>query len=459
MPEYGYSTAYRGMNGVALPPGALEAMTAPGRNIGRGIEKIGEGVASMIQRYQQTKAERDLASGELEGLIAQYIPQAQALPSGETGGVDLGQFGKIVGEKNVKKFVEGKASTSDMLAMAHSIKTAQAEKDRALNNEVKRLQIDEYKRQQQKDIEAINQGQIATDVARYAMGLPESTTREVQTTSMQQPVVQPSPVVFPAGATTPELPPHLRLLSTQTAKPAEQIAAEMAPRQVTATNTVTEPMGYEAKRKMLADYALKTGAKPEIFAALDNLLAMAGNKRPMQIGVQQLPGNLGSVVTAGDKVEFVKPDVTAQARMVQGFQGVAPTEKEAIDFRQLQSDTAASKDLIDELLALSTTPGATVQPELRAKGKSLSQQLVGKIRTSVLGPGTVTDSEREILESLAANPATIFSLDSKTRASLQTLKSSLDRSVSEKAKSLGLVGQTQTQGGLPRFKLNPATLK
>lgn len=409
---YNYSAPYRGISSV-LPSGALEAMTAPGRNIGRGLEQVGEGIASMIQRYQQTKAERDLASGELEGLISQYIPQAQGLPTGETGGVDLGQFGKIVGENNVKKFVEGKASTADMLAMAHSIKTAQAEKDKALQNEMTNLQIDQLRSNQFDRLKAQENEKKMQQAIRFAVGN------------------QNQPDIGNLG------------------KPGD-------------TTVGVSPVPYEQARMDLAKYMSATNAPPEHFAALDNILAIANKKQPMQVATQQLPGNLGTVVTAGGKTEILKPDPSLQARVIPGFTGVVPTEKEAIDFRQLQSDSSSSKDIIDQLLKLTDTPGATMRPELRAQGKALSQQLVGKLRTAVLGPGTINESERAILESLAANPATIFSMDSKTKASLNTLKGTLDRAVFDRAKSLGLNPadqQAQSQGGLPRVKFNPALVK
>lgn len=404
---YNYSAPYRGI-GQVTPPGIMDAMTAPGRNLGSGLAGIGEGIASMIQRYQQTKAERDLASGELEGLISQYIPQNQNLPSGESGGVDLGSFGRIVGEKNVKKFVEGKASTADMLAMSHSIKTAQAERDKALEREATSLQIDALKRKQFADVEALNQANSTRGAIKFAL--------------------------------TDQNKPDFNNLG-----------------QVGSSSVGVSPVPYEEARTNLAKYLATTNAAPETFSAIDQILSIAGKKQPMQVGVQQLPGNLGSVVTAGGKTEIIKPDASLQARVIPGYQGTVPTEKEAIDFRQLQADTMASKGLIDDLLQLAKTPGASIEPQKRARGQALSQQLVGKLRTAVLGPGTINESERQIIESLAANPATIFSMNSKTEASLNTLKATLDKSIADKAKSLGLTdAQSPQTQGVKRYQMTPA---
>ena len=414
MTNYGYSTPYQGATGGLLPSGSMEALTAPGRNIGRGIEQFGAGVSQMIQRYQQTKAEKELASGELEGLIAQYIPQAKDLPSGETGGVDMGFLGKIVGEKNVKKFVEGKASTADILAMTHSLKTAQSEKDKALAREAQTLQIDQYRRQQMKDIEELNRAQAIPKAINFAL----------------QNQNQPAP---------------------------ENLG------KVGDTTVGVEPIPYEQARQDLARYMAATNAPPESFNALDQILQIAGKRQPVQVGVQQLPGNLGTVVTAGGKTEIVKPDPSVAARVIPGYSGIVPTEKEAIEFRQLQADAADASGLADELLQLSKVPFSTVDPAMRTRGQSLAQQLVGKMRLAVLGPGTINENERKILENLAANPATIFSLDVNTKSALNTLKQTLSKSVESKAKSLGLQGSggssTSGQPQLPRVIFNPALAK
>jgi len=486
MPEYGYSTPYRGMSGGPLPPGALEAMTAPGRNIGRGIEQLGAGVSQMIQRYQQTKAEKELASGEFEGLIAQYIPQAKDLPSGETGGVDMGFLGKIVGEKNVKKFVEGKASTADILAMTHSIKTAQAEKDKALARQLEGLQIDQIKQNLANQQREQASRDAFTKTMAFAGNIPDTVSKEVQTTEMvpqgsQQLRNVVSGYMDKARATVPALnaavmkasqqggwPTELQANAPAMANAAQALTAmpktqalPMAP--VTTTSTVDTPARYEDQRKALADYALSIGAAPETFAALDQMLQLAGKRQPVQVGVQQLPGNLGTVVTAGGKTEIVKPDPSVAARVIPGYSGVVPTEKEAIEFRQLQADAADASGLADELLQLSKVPFSTVDTAMRTRGQSLAQQLVGKMRLAVLGPGPINENERKILENLAANPATIFSLDVNTKSALNTLKQTLSKSIESKAKSLGLQGSggglQSGQPQLPRVIFNPALAK
>lgn len=253
---YNYSAPYRGI-GQVTPTGVMEAMTAPGRNIGSGLAGIGEGIASMIQRYQQTKAERDLASGELEGLISQYIPQNQNLPSGESGGVDLGSFGRIVGEKNVKKFVEGKASTADMLAMSHSIKTAQAERDKALEREATSLQIDALKRKQVADVEALNQANSTRDAIKFAL--------------------------------TDQNKPDFNNLG-----------------QVGSNSVGVSPVPYEEARTNLAKYLAATNAAPETFSAIDQILSIAG-KRPTQVVQSGTTPQGATWVNVNGKTEIFAP--------------------------------------------------------------------------------------------------------------------------------------------------------
>lgn len=410
MPNYGYSTPYQGMSGGALPSGSMEALTAPGRNIARGIEKFGDNVWGLVAQYQKNKAERELASGELEGLISQFVPRREGPPTGESGGPDVDFLAKMVGEKNVKKFVEGKATTSDMLAMTHSIKTAQAQKDQDLARQIQEMQLDNLKRQQFQDIQKLNQQQAVTDSVKFALE------------NQNEPA-----------------PENLHVIDPVTGKEDP-------------TKVGVAPIPYEKARTDLAQFMAQRGVAPESFAALDSILSLAGKTAPMKVAVQQLPGNLGAVVQAGGKTEIVKPekvDPSIQARTIIGFQGLAPTEKEAIDFRTLKASTDESQALADKLIELGKTPGSKISPKLRAKGRALSQQLAGAIRVGVLGPGTVNDNERKILEDMAANPATIFSMNSKSFAALETLKESLGRKVIESAKVLGLSpsSENQTTGG------------
>ena len=427
------------MSGGALPAGSMDAALAPGRNIAKGIEQFGNNVWGMIEQYKKSKAEREFASGELEGLISQFVPLAQGPPTGETGGPDVDFLAKMVGEKNVKKFVEGKATTADMLAMTHSIKTAQAQKDKEMSRQIEGLNLQLLQGQLKNHQRAAAQPDIITKAVEFAQQMPTETI-----TSTPQP-----PIVIPAGEKRSELSPMFQLPG-QAARPMDSMLKEVRPEiQIPQPPvTVTTPISHEGQRQNVLKQLLGSGASPETLSFADSIMNLAGKPAPMNVAVQQLPGNLGAVVQAGGKTEIVKPekaDPSIQARSVIGFQGLAPTEKEAIDFRKLFSDTEKAKSIVDELIAISKISGKSMDPVIRTRGESLAAQLIGPIRLNVVGPGAVTENEQKILQSIARNPTKFWSYDDNSLSALNALKFGLKKGVDETAKILGLSPQAENQ--------------
>ena len=48
MANYSYSTPYTGQQVATLPPGYMEAATAPGRNLAMGIASMGQNIGKAI---------------------------------------------------------------------------------------------------------------------------------------------------------------------------------------------------------------------------------------------------------------------------------------------------------------------------------------------------------------------------------------------------------------------------
>ena len=83
------------------------------------------------------------------------------------------------------------------------------------------------------------------------------------------------------------------------------------------------------------------------------------------------------------------------------------------------------------------------------------------MRLDILGPGTVTDSDRKLLESIVRNPTDVFSLSSSNKKALEGLLSRATNGITTRAQSLGLqvmVPQQlkQAQGGKV-MRYNPVT--
>ena len=106
MATYGYSTPYTGQRQPTLPPGYMEAATAPGRNIAAGIQQFAAGLGQTIQRYQANKAETEAATQTFEtlsGMAQQALatdPQYLALEQY----FQTGQLPRGVTENDIKRF-------------------------------------------------------------------------------------------------------------------------------------------------------------------------------------------------------------------------------------------------------------------------------------------------------------------------------------------------------------------
>jgi hypothetical protein len=132
-------------------------------------------------------------------------------------------------------------------------------------------------------------------------------------------------------------------------------------------------------------------------------------------------------------------------RFVPGY-GLALTEKDAGELKSVVSDTQAAKGSVRELLTLANLPGKSISPEARTKAGQISRMLQAQLRVPILGPGTVNESEREILESIAADPTRIFSIDNNTKTALNTLQQTLDKNLATKLTSFGLKTPTSKVG-------------
>lgn len=103
MAEYGYSTPYRSTNVAPLPPGYMEAATAPGRNLAAGIAQLGAGIGQALQRYQQGRQEADYLNQRLESLAPYLAQTAGQAPEGSPESRLVSSLEKYSGMSNAKK--------------------------------------------------------------------------------------------------------------------------------------------------------------------------------------------------------------------------------------------------------------------------------------------------------------------------------------------------------------------
>lgn len=112
----------------------------------------------------------------------------------------------------------------------------------------------------------------------------------------------------------------------------------------------------------------------------------------------------------GGKVEKIeKPKVEEDGRSVIGYEGKAPTQGEAVKFREAVSETNSGVRALDELIQIGRK-GSSLSPNDRAKAQNLARMIQGKFRPNIVGPGAVTENDREVLEQVISNPLQIFTL-------------------------------------------------
>lgn len=136
-------------------------------------------------------------------------------------------------------------------------------------------------------------------------------------------------------------------------------------------------------------------------------------------------------------------------RLVPGY-GLATTEGNAKDMIQYVGDYNQAKSGIGRLLEIANTPMKSVSPSLRAEADTIASMLQGALRTQVLGPGSVQQAERDLLEKLIANPTAVFSVDSNVKKRLETLASTLDKNLEGKLKAGGVETPTERMANQER---------
>lgn len=126
-------------------------------------------------------------------------------------------------------------------------------------------------------------------------------------------------------------------------------------------------------------------------------------------------------------------------RLVPGV-GLANTPKDANEVKDISIAATGAKSAIDELKSIMSTPGKSLSPNERARAGSIRQQLIGQMRVAILGPGTVNESERALLENLIPDPTSILSLDSSNLIKLNALEKRMAEGVQQQLQARGVAG-------------------
>lgn len=106
--------------------------------------------------------------------------------------------------------------------------------------------------------------------------------------------------------------------------------------------------------------------------------------------------------------------------------GLALGDEDAKTIRAEVGDIESGRDALDQLIKLGeTTRGQKISPSLRAKAETLTKLVQAKLRTKIVGPGAMSESEWKIMDMVVDNPSAIFTLGNEV-SKLQVLQKNVD---------------------------------
>jgi hypothetical protein len=178
MAQYGYSAGYQGGGPSSVPSGYIEAYAQAGRNLGQGVQAIGNVIGESLQRYGQNKEESEFLAQRLESLAPYLKSMAQS------GNVmdERSPESKILGD--IKKF--GSMSTPQkkaaLLNAEFFLDRADKQRARELTDEATRQQLQLGALQLEDAANKRKQQNILTEAIRYGLEQPTTTTQMQQVT-------------------------------------------------------------------------------------------------------------------------------------------------------------------------------------------------------------------------------------------------------------------------------------
>jgi hypothetical protein len=431
MATYGYSTPYTGMRQPVLPPGYMEAATAPGRNLAAGIAQLGAGIGQAIQRYQDNKAQNEAAiqTGEtLFGMAQQALasdPSYQALQNY----YETGQLPPGVSEADLNRFTQkvqaDRSMLNRMVAIGDKFGDMSLAKKKAAIGDVAML-LQQYQQRGEQDLQQqLKRQQIALGNLQLSEADRLAKQREAERNAViglgqiptEMPQFQPLPV---QGAGEPSAMQDVQRLPPVKRTP-EQIRSDA-----------------------IAMFS-SMGVPVQSLESLDKALIAAG-KLP-QVSTEEVPG-VGTVVSMGGERKLVEQKTPTQSDIARQraltidfpeYKGIAPTDKEASDFREQYANVLDSKTTIQRLIEIANMGAMQQQnPQVKAEAAQLVNAAKAKLRPEIIGQGVVSDKDQAILDSIVRNPTELFSLKESNITALNSILNRAESGLKLKAKAIGL---------------------
>ena len=222
MATYGYSTPYTGRGDFGpLPPGYMEAATAPGRNLAMGIAAMGQGLGKAIEQYRTKKAETEAATQSWEtvsGLMQQQLasdPKYIAIQQY----TETGQLPPGITEQDIPRYTAQVQADREMLNKFSALgekfpDMSLAKKKAALGDAV--MVLNQYRTDQQRQAESELRN-LQTTAARF--NLQTAQDAETRRRNLEQAISQVAQLPTTQDVTVPAPP---AIISSSLMLPAEQ---------------------------------------------------------------------------------------------------------------------------------------------------------------------------------------------------------------------------------------------
>ena len=393
---------------------------------------VGDTISKGIDRFFENKASNESADMQIGTLFDTMTPERQAMVAeGE------GELGKAL-----RKFNEGELTLSGKKALLGNM---------MLVNESDRLEQD---RQRQESIDALNKtlasmriaglgddmrrrGELETATKGLNRFLMTPQTKSVEEEMASDPTFVPPPVdpdpFAPLPTTFQTDAPIVEMLPESYKQFGREISQQVESGELDANvaGTMLQNLRSEALDKQMTPQELlelrmkmtEAGQRDIEFRQDQGVKTFNPKVNTVRIGDQSIP--LSGVI--GDKAEAIK----FKQDRIPAFNNMQATFGRLLELAEMEKGNVWTDNI------------------LKQEAQSLVLQLQGQMREDILGPGTVTDSERAMLDLIIVNPTKFWADTSeKERIKLLTkLRTQLQDKFKDSLTQMGLtLGQTGAEG-------------
>jgi hypothetical protein len=505
MAQYGYSAGYQGGGPSAVPSGFIEAYAQSGRNIGAGIQQIGNAIGESLQRYGQNKQENEFLQTRLESLAPYLNTVAQSGNIMDKNSAESKLLGDI--EKFSSMSIPQKKATllnaeffldradkqrareiQDIQAEAarFNLQTAQGAEARRLGLEQAISQVAQLPATQEVTVPA-PPAIISSSLNIPAEQQPYTPFYQVQQIpggTIQQPPAPQAPqgptfggmrfggadqytmglgrniMPIPTGTNRSQFTPSAQV---QAAPPAgiapipqrEVPAFESQPIQRTVTET--QPVGYQDRFKQAVDVFQRLGA-PINPDAIRSVLEATGTPRPIQVDTQTLPGGI-TVVRADGKV-----DILPAPKMVEG-KDLTEGQSNSLGFA---SRMMLNEGTINDVVGRGYRPGGLTEfgftPErLRSDDRKIydaakENWIAAALRKesgAAIGKDEYSAADRQYFPQPGDSDKVLKQKATLRSTVFKSMKAGIGRFADDYLRQMGVGQETQPQGGVRKY--NPVT--